>query len=332
MTLTTSMTRIAVILLIANSLANAQTVLEGFERSSHLDEQVRTFTVDPGIEVHINAPAADGYDPTKQIRLVLFALPNGNTIEQTVGKKLKPGMDWHFDIQHIGAQIRLLRQSVNDSNIVVAYLANDKLSWPAWRKGHEDAGQIILRLITSLRNEFGGADVRVELASHSGGGSLIFALIDHVDQIPYWITRIVFLDSNYGYRDDSDQPAKLTRWLSDSEGRLFVSAYDDREVTLNGKRIVGPNGGTYRRTLEMVDRFSRDQSATESETKDYRRVRFFDNRAEFNLLHNPDNKILHTVMVERNGLIHALTFGTDLEGEVGIFFGDRAYGDWIQAD
>lgn len=322
--------RMAAILLAATSFARAQTILEEFERSPHFAEQVRTLTFDPGIQVYINAPAAGQYDPKKPVRLVLFALPNGNTIEQTEGRKLKPGMDWHYDIQHIGAQIRLLRQSLDDCNLVVAYLANDKLSWPWWRKSHDDAGEIIWRLINDLRNGFGDTPAPVELASHSGGGSLIFALLDHVDKIPDWITRIVFLDSNYGYRDD--HAAKLIQWLQDTDGRLFVSAYDDREVTLNGKRIVGPNGGTYRRTLEMIDRFSHDQKAVESETKDYRRVRCFDDRAEFNLIRNPDNKILHTVMVERNGLTHALTFGTELEGKVGVFFGDRAYEDWIQSD
>lgn len=324
--------RTAVILSAVMSTVRAQTELDGFERSPHFAEQVRSFSVDPEIQVHINAPAADRYDSRKPVRLLLFALPNGNTIEQTVGKKLQPGMDWHFDIQHIGAQVRWLRESIDDSNLVVAYLANDKLSWPAWRRAHENPGEIILQLIKRLRDEFGNADTSIELASHSGGGILIFALMDHLDSIPDWITRIVFLDSNYGYRDDSDHAAKLTRWLKEVDGRLFVAAYDDREVTYNGKRIVGPNGGTYRRTSEMVDRLCRDQKAAESETKDYRRVRCFDNHAEFILLHNPDKKILHTVMVEHNGLIHALTFDTGLVGKAGVFFGDRAYEEWIQPD
>ncbi len=30
--------------------------------------------------------------------------------------------DWHFDIQHIGAQVRWLRQVVTNKTLVIAYL------------------------------------------------------------------------------------------------------------------------------------------------------------------------------------------------------------------
>lgn len=35
----------------------------------------------------------------KPTKVVLFALPNGNTTAQSFGKKLASGDDWHFDIQ-----------------------------------------------------------------------------------------------------------------------------------------------------------------------------------------------------------------------------------------
>jgi len=35
--------------------------------------------------------------------IILYALPNGNTTEHTMGKKKVEGDDWHFDIQHIKA-------------------------------------------------------------------------------------------------------------------------------------------------------------------------------------------------------------------------------------
>ncbi|MHA0111789.1 hypothetical protein ACXYUI_32595, partial [Klebsiella pneumoniae] len=65
-------------------------------------------------------------------RLAIYALPNGNTIEQTFGRRLRPGMDWHFDIQHIGAQTRFLRASDPHESLIVAYVANDKRAWPTW--------------------------------------------------------------------------------------------------------------------------------------------------------------------------------------------------------
>jgi hypothetical protein len=36
-----------------------------------------------------------------------------------------------------------------------------------------------------------------------------------------------------------------------------VVAYDDREIMLNGRKVVGPTGGTFRRTDEMIARFGR---------------------------------------------------------------------------
>ena len=80
--------------------------------------------------------------PHRQARLLIFyALPNGNTIEQTIGKAIKPGDDWHFDIQHIGAQLAFLAGEDHDRQLVVAYLENNLKSWPvlaedAWGRGH----------------------------------------------------------------------------------------------------------------------------------------------------------------------------------------------------
>jgi hypothetical protein len=46
--------------------------------------------------------------------LILYALPNGNTTAQTMGKKIQPGDDWHFDIQHIKAQTEFLRGKLKE--------------------------------------------------------------------------------------------------------------------------------------------------------------------------------------------------------------------------
>ena len=54
------------------------------------------------------------------------------SVDITIGKL--PGDDWHFDIQHIGAQTRFLRQSIKGKTLVVAYLENSLKSWPAWRR------------------------------------------------------------------------------------------------------------------------------------------------------------------------------------------------------
>src|SRR6187401_1165988 len=63
------------------------------------------------VTININAPLH--FNKKGETFLVLFALPNGNSIEWTKGKKMykgtpseKTGDDWHFDIQHIAAQTR----------------------------------------------------------------------------------------------------------------------------------------------------------------------------------------------------------------------------------
>src|SRR5438132_6660735 len=102
-----------------------------------------------GARIVLNAPAE--MDAAKPTLLILYAIPNGNTIEQTLGAKLEPGMDWHFDIQHIAAQVRKLREIDRDANVVVACLEAEKKSWPAWRKerGGEN-GKIIREIVDKV--------------------------------------------------------------------------------------------------------------------------------------------------------------------------------------
>ncbi|HYC27938.1 MAG TPA: hypothetical protein VEB42_03965, partial [Chitinophagaceae bacterium] len=61
-------------------------------------------------DVRITIDAPPEKEDTKTI-LILYALPNGNTTEQTMGKQLQPGDDWHFDIQHIRAQTQFIRNA-----------------------------------------------------------------------------------------------------------------------------------------------------------------------------------------------------------------------------
>jgi len=329
--------------------------LPGFERSRYFDEQVVTYTFDAGagasvsqpasatsrpaatVRVHINAPSAEAFDPAKPLRIVLYALPNGNTIEQTVGRQRAEGVDWHFYIQHIGAQTRRLREVVTDQNIVVAYVeANVEgigKSWPRWRQTYPDSGERILKLIDSIRSRFPGQPGTVDLLAHSGGGSLLFGFINQVDRIPDWIGRIVWLDANYGYSDDDRHGDKLIEWLGRSPDHyLGVFAYDDRRIEVNGKPVIGPDGGTYRRTHTMVDRLRRDMAVTGISEPAFARFHALDGRVEIIILDNPDNAILHTVLVEKNGYLHALTFGTPHKNQAGTFWGEIAYEKWIQPD
>ena len=83
--------------------------LPGFRQSAWFGEQVREEWLEGGVRVLANAPRA--FDPKRPTRLVIFATPNGNSIEQTLGCAKAEGLDWHFDIQHVAAQVRKLRDT-----------------------------------------------------------------------------------------------------------------------------------------------------------------------------------------------------------------------------
>lgn len=126
----------------------------GFKKSPYYDEQVVTFNLNPDIRIHINISDPDSFDVNKPVGLTLFALPNGNTIEQTVGKILQSGDDWHYDIQHIGAQTRFLRQNITDFNLVIVYLEASQKSWPAWKTQHSDYAEIVKSVVEYLKSYF----------------------------------------------------------------------------------------------------------------------------------------------------------------------------------
>jgi hypothetical protein len=282
---------------------------------------------DPGVRVVIDRPEADF---SKSVLLVFYALPNGNTIEQTIGKAVQPGDDWHFDIQQIGAQTQFLRDKITDRRLVVAYLENDLKSWPAWRKKHGDAG--IPALLDAVKNRFPDLRTRVVLSGHSGGGSLIFGYLNSLPTIPDHVERIAFLDANYAYDTDLHRD-KLVAWLKATDAhRLVVLAYNDAVALLDGKPFVSASGGTWGRSHQMLADLEPSFPFARNLTGGIERSTALDGRVAFLLKENPERKIYHTVQVERNGFIESLLSGTTLEGIGYTYFGERAYTRFIRAD
>ncbi len=308
----------------------------GFSTSPHWDEQVLLTTLGGDVRVLMNAPPAESVDATLPTRLIVYALPNGNTIEQTAGRQLAEGDHWRFDIQHIAAQTRMLRETVRDETIVVAYLEAAGLSWPTWRREREDSGPRIVALMEELRtlaNPSGG-ELRIFLTGHSGGGSLTFGYLNALGAVPEDVDRIAFLDSNYGYAAEDGHGTKLLAWLSaDRQRTLVVMAYDDREIELDGKKVVGPAGGTWRASQRMIDDFAARGVTFQTEMEGAFIVeRALGGQVVVMRHPNPENKILHTVMVgEMNGLLHTATLRTKWEEAWGSFGEPRAYGRWVQA-
>lgn len=294
------------------------------------DERSTSFTFDPEVKVRINAPGPASFTAGKKILLIFYALPNGNTTDQTVGKLMQPGADWHYDIQHIGAQTRFLRDLRQDRVVVVAYLEAAGKSWPAWRKQHGD--KLIPEVMATVKKLFSGREVETVLSGHSGGGSFIFGYLNTVDRIPDDVIRIAFLDSNYAYDPALGHKDKLVKWLTAPDQHcLCVLAYNDAVALLNGKSFVSAAGGTWGKSHAMQRDLAEGLKFTTQTNADFQRFTALAGRVQFILKENPELKIFHTVQVERNGFIHSLVSGTPDEGKGYEYFGPRAYAKWIQA-
>ena len=110
--------------------------LPGFIEDPAMHEQNRSFLWGADVNVHINAPGPDSLKIEKETLIIFYALPAGNSIAWTIGKKLQPDDDWHYDIQHIGAQTRFLRRILKDKNVITIYVQPLSKSWSLYAKAH----------------------------------------------------------------------------------------------------------------------------------------------------------------------------------------------------
>ncbi len=301
-----------------------------FSPGTHRGELIRELHLPNEVRAVINTPTTTPLHTNQPVLLVCFTTPNGNTIEQTMGKKLKAGDDWHFDIQHIAAQTRFLRQVLTNQTVVVAYLENSLKSWPAWRRKNGD--EMIPRMVTTIKAMFTNSPVELALTGHSGGGSWIFGYLNSVADIPPDVQRIAFLDSNYAYETERHAD-KLKRWLKQSPRHyLCVIAYHDSIALLNGKTFVSEKGGTWGRSHIMLQDLESAFTFASRTNGPLRTTTALDDRIQFLLMENPERKILHTVQVERNGFIHAMLMGTPFDSKGYEYYGIRAYGNWITGE
>jgi hypothetical protein len=264
----------------------------------------------------------------KETVLILYALPNGNTTAQTMGKKLQAGDDWHYDIQHIKAQTEFLREKLK-KNIVVAYLENDYRSWPKWKSSHSRYGTDIHHIVDTVFGLIPTKKKTIYLNGHSGGGSFIFGYVNVVQRIPSKIERITFLDSDYGY--DSSYTSKFISWLkANKKATLTVFAYNDSVALYNEKPVVSEKGGTWYRSHLMMRNLENDFSFHQIRHDSLIFYRSSNGQIAFFFKTNPERKIFHTQQVELNGLIHSTLYRTKKENEGYEYFGQRAYSKFIE--
>jgi len=319
----------AVLLLFKCSAALNAQMLPGFRVSgSFYEQQMVMENPSAGTRILINAPLK-GFEPGDRVLLVLYALPNGNTIEQTFGKRLREGDDWHYDIQHIGAQTRFLRRVIGDRTVVVAYLENNRKSWPAWTAATTDYREQVKGIVDAVTAIFAPWQPEIVLNGHSGGGRFIFSYIDANEEIPPEVVRLAFLDSNYGY-DDTLYGPKIVNWLKSGGDRyLCTLAYNDSVVIYNGKPLVSPTGGTWYRSRMMKDFVAGSFRLKERQRDSLIWFTSPGRKIEFIFRPNPEGKIYHTRQVEYNGFIHSMLSGTRHEQRGYRYFGGRAYSDLI---
>ena len=246
-----------------------------------------------------------------------------------MGKKMKEGDDWHFDIQHIRAQAKFIRKQLRSKNFVVIYLENNYKSWPAWKQRHPDFAVAIPHMIDSLTNLIPGKHKDIYLNGHSGGGSFIFGYLLGMEKIPSAIKRISFLDSDYGY--DSSYYSKFKNWLKHVKGSaLNVFAYNDSVALYNGKPFVSATGGTWYRSHLFLKHLQADFSFQKNRDDSLIIYTSGDGQIQFFFKTNPDRKIFHTVQVELNGFIHSILCGTQYDSKKYTYYSERAYSDLIE--
>lgn len=289
---------------------------------------IDSFRIRDDILVTIDKPG--NYDKGYANLVIFYALPNGNTTAQTMGKRLQPGDDWHFDIQHIRAQTTFIRQQVKNTNVIVIYLENNYKSWPSWKQKHPAFRKDIPAIVDSLSGLFTSRKSNhIYLNGHSGGGSFIFGYIAGVTTIPAKIKGISFLDSNYGY--DSSYYPKLRAWLKEVKGAaLNVFAYNDSIALYQGKPFVSATGGTWYRGHLMLQHFRADYDFLKTESDSLISWKNRKGNIRFFFKRNLNRGIYHTQQVELNGFIHSVFVGTKNESLNYIYYGPRAYSELIK--
>ncbi len=291
--------------------------------------QLHEFRLQGGVRLLLLTP--EPFVRERPTRLVFYAAPNGSTAEQTLGCRPGAGMDWRYDIQHVAAQVRRLREVDPSTNYVLACAEAEGLSWPAWRQRQSHPAARLRGILEAARRLAPGPPPPVDLAGHSGGGSFLLGLLQDGGAIPPWVERLIFLDASYSYSDAEGHGDRLLLWLRGAPRRsLLVLAYDDRNIMLNGRPVIGPTGGTYRATHRMLDRFRREGLLVEFSAGEADGYVGLGGQVRFWIARNPGNRILHTALVgEWNGLLHLLTLDRPAEGQWGVFGGPRAYERWV---
>ena len=117
----------------------------------------------------------------------------------------------------------------------------------------------------------------------------------------------------------SSTQEKFERWLKgDDARRLIVVAYDDREITLNGKKVSGQPAAPTGQPAACATPWAKCFRSPDATNPPFQETSGLDGRIHFFVHPNPQNKILHTVLVgEMNGLVQRRDAGHTERRKVG---------------
>ena len=312
--------------------------LPSFVKSPYFDEQVLAYTYIPNIKVEINAPPVAEFDANLPTALVFYALPNAISTGQTIGKEIENGENKSYIAQHIGAQTRFIRVQAPGYNLVTVYMETSQQNWSTWRTTTTNSNRIIKDCVESILALFEDYNPYVVLSGHGGGGSHTFGFIDAATDIPSYVKRISFIDSNNGW-DNAQYGEKLVRWLKASDDNyLSVICYNDSEALINGQPIVETGEGTWNRSRMMqqylkqnLSEYSWSETGEGIPNAEFITCSANSNRIQFLSKTNPAKTVLHDELVEKNGYIQTLFSGTAKEGANYAFFGAHAYNSHVQS-
>ena len=307
----------------------AQSIWPLFTSNTTTQEHVRWRNESNGVRALILSPMKLKND---RRCLIVYATPNGNTLEETLGCLKSEQTSWRFDIQHVAAQIRGLRNQDPATDYIVAVVQAPQLSWPEFRRTNTDANRWIAGLVESIKEEVSATEV--VLSCHSGGGSFLWGWMNAYEELPKYVNRMIFLDANYSFSPEDGHDRKLLQWLGPSKDNvLVVVAYDDRQIELDGKKVVGADGGTYRATQRMRQSLESKISFSETQDGNFRNWVGLNGRVQLLVHQNSENKILHTALVgEMNGLLRSLSRTNEGRLPTIHLSEPRMYSEWIQAE
>jgi len=289
-------------------------------------DSLHAFRFGDDVTITLDLPALHS---NQKMIIIFYALPNGNTTSQTMGKKPVGDEKPAPNVQHIMAQTRFIRMKVKKTDVVVVYLETSYHSWPLWKTKHADYIQLVQRITDTIWNLFPSNNKELYLNGHSGGGRFIFSYLEGVKEFPSYVQRISFLDSNYGY--DSSYLPKLNNWIhSTKDHYLNVFAYNDSIALYQGKPFVSATGGTWYRSYLMLKELGATIPFKKTLTDSLFIYTGYHKRVQFFLKPNYDRGIYHSKQVELNGFIHSVLCGTTYDSKNYKYYGSKVYNDWIE--